>query len=86
MAKTQTIHARVAPDLKAEVERILKKLGMNTTDAINLYFNQIKLKKGLPFEIKIPNKTTLETFKKTDKGEELTSYNSLEEFFEKMGA
>lgn len=85
MAKTATIHARTTPDLKAEVERILKKLGMNTTDAINLYFNQIRLRKGLPFEVKIPNETTIETFKKTDKGKELVKCKDADDMFRKLG-
>ena len=32
-----------------------------------------------------PNKTTRETLDKADRGEELNYYNSLEEFFKKMG-
>ena len=85
MAKTAIIQARTTPDLKAEVERILKKLGMNTTDAINLYFNLIRLRNGLPFEVKIPNETTIETFKKTDKGKELVKCKDADDMFRKLG-
>ena len=85
MAKTQVIHARVTPDLKTEVEHILKKLGMNTTDAINLYFNQIKLRKGIPFEVKIPNKVTLKTFKQTEEGKELIKCKDADDMFRKLG-
>jgi DNA-damage-inducible protein J len=84
MAKTAMIMARTEPDLKTDVEKILKKLGMSTTDAINLFLSQIRLHRGLPFEVKIPNKTTLETFKKTDAGKELHEYKSVDEFFKKM--
>ncbi|MCX5818167.1 MAG: type II toxin-antitoxin system RelB/DinJ family antitoxin [Proteobacteria bacterium] len=70
MAKTAMIRARTNPELKAEVEDIFEKLGLNTTQAINLFFSQVCLYKGLPFEVKIPNKTTLRTFKKTDQGKE----------------
>lgn len=41
------------------------------------------LRKGLPFDVRIPNKTTLETFKKTDAGIELNTYETLEEFAKK---
>jgi len=34
--KTSTIHLRVEPDIKADVEKLLGRLGMSTTDAINL--------------------------------------------------
>mgnify|MGYP001568668672 CR=1 FL=1 len=84
MAKTGMIRARTEPELKSNVERILKKLGMTSTEAINLFYRQIQLRKGLPFDVKIPNKTTLETFKKTDANIELNTYEALEEFVEKM--
>ena len=84
MAKTAMVRARTTPDLKSEVERILDKLGLTTTEAINLFFAQVKLRKGLPFEVKIPNKTTLETFRKTDEGEEIHEYKDLAEFKKKM--
>ncbi len=84
MAKTGMIRARTEPGLKSNVERILKKLGMTSTEAINLFYRQIQLRKGLPFDVRIPNKTTLETFKKTDAGIELNTYETLEEFAKKM--
>lgn len=84
MAKTAMIRARTEPDLKEEVERILNKLGMTSTEAINLFYKQVKLRKGLPFDVKIPNKTTLETFKKTDAGQELNTYEDIDEFLKKM--
>jgi DNA-damage-inducible protein J len=84
MAKTGMIRARTEPGLKSNVERILKKLGMTSTEAINLFYRQIQLRKGLPFDVRIPNKTTLETFKKTDAGAELNTYETLEEFIQKM--
>ena len=55
MAKTSSIHVRVDPKIKEEVERILNNLGMNSTEAINIYLRQIILNSGIPFEIKIPN-------------------------------
>src|SRR4030042_2029005 len=54
MARTAMIRARITPDLKEEVEFILKRLGLTTTEAINIFFSQVKLQRGLPFEVKIP--------------------------------
>lgn len=86
MAKTAMIRARTEPNLKEEVEKILKKLGMTSTDAINLFYRQVKLRKGLPFDVKIPNKTTLETFRKTDEGKELNTHKDIDDFLSKMGS
>lgn len=54
MAKTSSIHIRVDPEVKKEVEIILEKLGMTFAEAINIYLKQIILNSGIPFEIKTP--------------------------------
>ncbi len=58
MAKNATIRARIEPELKAEVEKLFKELGLSTTEAINLFYRQVKLRNGLPFNVVIANKTT----------------------------
>jgi len=85
MAKTAMIRARTNPNLKSEVEGIFKRLGLTTTEAINLFFSQVKLYRGLPFEVRIPNKTTLETFKKTDEGKEFVKCKDADDMFKKLG-
>jgi len=61
--KTAIINARVKPDLKNDVEQILSQLGITTTQAITMYFEQIKMAKGIPFQLKIPNDETLQAMK-----------------------
>lgn len=85
MARTATIHARTDAALKAETEAIFKELGVNFTEAINLFLNQVRLRKGFPFPINIPNKVTRETFEKTDRGEGLKSYDSIDDMFKDLG-
>jgi len=85
MTKTAMIRTRITPDLKADGEKILKKLGLTTTEAVILFFSQIKLQKGLPFDVKIPNRTTLKAMKDAEEGKGLKSYKSVDDFFKKMG-
>jgi len=40
------------------VEKILAQLGISTTQAITMFFEQIKLNRGIPFELKLPNEET----------------------------
>jgi len=84
--KTATIRARTEPGLKTAAERVFKRLGISSSEAINLFYAQVRLHKGLPFRVKIPNAVTRETFEKTDRGEDLRAYKDLDEFFKKMGA
>lgn len=66
--KTAAINARIAPDLKDDVESILARLGVSTTQAITMYFEQIRMNRGLPFEVKIPNDETLKAMKEAEAG------------------
>ena len=85
MAKSAMIRAKVEPDLKDEVEQIFRILGLSTTEAINLFYIQVRLRKGLPFEVKIPNKTTVQTFEDTNAGRNIVECKDAEELFEKLG-
>lgn len=49
-----------------------------------LFYHQVRTKRGIPFELNIPNKTTLETARKTDAGKELYEYADLDELGKKM--
>ena len=51
----------MSPELKNSVERILfSSLGMNSSQAIVLFFKQIELQNGLPFNIALPPKKILD--------------------------
>lgn len=82
MPKAAVIKTQIESNLKTEVEGVLKELGLSTTEAIVLFFYQIKLHRGLPF--KIPNKTTLKTFQDTDSGKNLVHYDSLDQMFDDL--
>ena len=86
MSKSAMIRARVEPELKAEVEEIFQELGLTTTEAITLFYHQVRTRKGIPFEISLPNETTLKTARKTDAGTELNEYANLNEFKKKIGS
>jgi DNA-damage-inducible protein J len=85
MEKSVVVRARINPRLKAETEVIFQKLGLSISDAITLFYKQVQLTKGLPFEIRIPNKTTRKTFEETDKGKGLIRYKDEAEMFKALG-
>jgi len=85
MSKTAVVRARIEPDLKTDVETIFRALGLNPTEAVTLFYRQVKLRNGLPFEVAIPNETTLKTFQATDAGENLTHCQNKDELFAELG-
>ena len=68
MPKTGSIHARVDEQVKARAEKILRRVGITTTDAVNLLLHQIILNNGLPFDVRIPNAETRRALAELDAG------------------
>ena len=85
MAKTAPIRARVDAKLKAQAEGVLEKLGLNASDAIRLFYCQIAMQKGLPFDVKIPNAATRKAIRDARAGKDLNHYASPAEMYEKLG-
>ena len=54
MAKSANLYARIEPDLKEQAENILTALGIPASNAITMFYKQIILQNGLPFEVKLP--------------------------------
>jgi DNA-damage-inducible protein J len=84
MSRTATVRARIQPELKTEVEELFDRLGVTTSEAITMFFSQVRIRKGLPFAVEIPNEITRRTFESTDRGEELHAYRNLDEMFEAL--
>ena len=81
--KTALIQTRVEPDLKAEVESILREIGISTSEAITIFLNRVKLEKGIPFELKIPNAKSLEAIKDIEEGK-VEKFKNAKTMFESM--
>lgn len=54
MANTSAVYARIDTKLKDNAESILSQLGISPSSAIQMLYSQIVLKKGIPFELKLP--------------------------------
>lgn len=68
--RTATLYARIDPEIKAQAESILSDLNMTASGAINLFYKQIVLHRGLPFEVKMPKHKLMNIDEATD--EEIT--------------
>lgn len=85
MDKTATVRARMEPRLKKEAENLLEELGLSATQAITLFYRQVTLRKGLPFDVVIPNATTRRTFERTDAGKDIVVCKDADDMFKKLG-
>lgn len=59
MAKSANLYARIEPDVKEQAESILSALGIPASNAINMFYKQIIMHRGLPFDVKIPTEKPL---------------------------
>ena len=53
--KTASVHVRIKEDTKKQAEAILEELGISRSVAIEMFYRQIILNKGIPFDVAIPN-------------------------------
>lgn len=79
MSKTDMIRARVKPGVKEAAEKIFSKLGLSVTEAITMFYHQVKLHNGLPFEVKIPNEETQAAMREARSGKSLRKFSSVDE-------
>lgn len=79
MYKSAVLHARMEPHLKHQAEAILDKIGLSTADAVSLFFRQIVVNKGLPFELRVPNKETRRAIRDTLAGKNLRRFATMED-------
>jgi DNA-damage-inducible protein J len=81
MAKEATARARMDAQLKMEAEGILAECGLNATQGINLFYRQVVLRHGLPFDVKVPNMESRQAMREIATGEGLVRFGSAEDLF-----
>lgn len=84
MHKIATINTRIEPKLKTRAEAILRKVGLTSAEAVRLFYMQVCLNNGLPFEVKIPNKKTIKAMQSADK-RKTHKVKSVDDLFEDLG-
>jgi DNA-damage-inducible protein J len=85
MNKTANIRARIEPRLKTEVESILSDLGLTVSDAVHLLCRQIKLQRGLPFDVRIPNELTARALNTSKQGKGVKRFSSKKKLYADLG-
>jgi DNA-damage-inducible protein J len=68
MAKTGYFNARIDESLKARAEKVFAAIGINPSTAVTMFFRQVVMRQGLPFEARIPNAKTRAALKEIETG------------------
>lgn len=56
--KTAFVRARIEPLVKKKAEMVLSKIGISSSEAINVFYRRIASEKGIPFSLNVPNAET----------------------------
>lgn len=82
MGKNTTISIRIDSETKVQSQKVLKQLHMTMSEAVAVFLKQVALQRGIPFEIKIPTELTARTLEKSQKGEDVKSFDSVDALLE----
>lgn len=68
MAANQLVQARIDGAIKAEAAAVLAAIGLTVSDAVRLLLTKVAQEKALPFELLVPNATTIAAMKEARAG------------------
>ncbi len=84
MSKSAMVRARIEPELKENAEKVFQKLGISVTQAITIFYKQVEMRNGLPFEVVIPTNENARTFEMTDAGKDSVLCKDTNNMFENL--
>lgn len=90
MANTTPTQIRIEENTKKQAVELLEGLGLNLSDAVNMFLRQVILQNGIPFEVKYPEFKpevikAMEEAKKISRDPDTKWYSSFSEALEDMG-
>lgn len=80
---TTMVHIRVDEKVKEKAAKTLSAMGMSVSDAVRILLVRVAAEKALPFEVKVPNRTTVKAIEAADRGEG-KRYKSAGELFKDL--
>lgn len=84
MAKTGYLNARIDAGLKVKAEKIFATLDVSPSQAIAMFYRQVVLRRGLPFDVCIPNETTLAALEEAEVGGGQVIHGSVSDAFDEI--
>jgi DNA-damage-inducible protein J len=62
------VHVRVDERTKQRAAKTLADMGISVSDAVRMLLVRVAAEKALPFEVKVPNATTVKAMRAADRG------------------
>jgi DNA-damage-inducible protein J len=84
MATTSMVHVRVDERVKERATATLAKMGISVSDAVRMMLIRVAEEKALPFEVRVPNATTVKAMQSVDR-KKGKRFRSTEALFKDLG-
>ena len=80
---------RIDESTKKQAVELLEGLGLNLSDAVNIFLKQVVLRGGIPFDVKYPEFKpevieAMEEAKKISRDENVKSYTDVKQMFKEI--
>ena len=85
MASNQLVQTRIDGAIKEEAAVVLAAMGLTVSDAVRMLLTRVAQDKSLPFELMIPNATTIQAMKDARAGK-VTKAANLNALFDDLNA
>jgi len=63
------VHIRVDGKVKAKAAKTLASMGLTVSDAVRLLLTRVAAEKAMPFEVRVPNRTTQAALEAGERGQ-----------------
>ena len=85
MPSDAVVRARIDADTKAEATEALAAMGLSISDYIRMALVRVARDKAVPFPVQVPNALTVETLRKSERGEDVHRAKDADDLFRKLG-
>ena len=95
MAVTTPTQIRIEENTKRQAVELLEGLGLNLSDAVNMFLRQVILRKGIPFEVAYPEEVwefkpevleAMEEARRISGDPSVKGYRDVDELFEELNS
>ena len=85
MPATEMVHVRIDKQIKTKAVKTLARMGLSVSDAVRVLLTRVAAEKTLPFEIKVPNATTVAAIREARTGK-LPSFRNVSDLMADLNA
>jgi DNA-damage-inducible protein J len=85
MPATEMVHVRINKRIKTKAAKTLASMGLSVSDAVRVLLTRVAAEKALPFDVKVPNATTVAAMGEARTGK-LPSFRKVSELMADLNA